>query len=169
MTLWRNPIPSVTEKKKTKESAIATWAERWHNSLHTSLAYCTALTKPPDGRVHPTFTIKADAAKYSHTTYCTLYWIITGHAFIGEYTRRFYKLHASEKIACPCGEPIRTVEHILLECPMYTDARRRHLSANGRPRHLPHLFDHPKRINALLRFLEEIRACKKPRTEWEPG
>jgi hypothetical protein len=57
----------------------------------------------------------------------------------------------------------------LLECPTYTAAHQKHLTASGRPRHLSRLFDHPRRINALLRFLEETGACTKLRTEWEPG
>jgi hypothetical protein len=107
--------------------------------------------------------------KFSRTTNCTLYRIITGHAFTGAYTQRFYNQHTPEQIACPCGEPIQTVEHVLLECPKYSAARRKHLTANGRPQNLPQLFDHPKHVTVLFRFLEETGACVKPRMDWEPG
>ncbi|KAF8480401.1 hypothetical protein DFH94DRAFT_742599 [Russula ochroleuca] len=58
--------------------------------------------------------------KFSRLTRSTFYRVVTGHAFIGEYTRRFYPRHTREQIACPCGEPIETVEHVLLHCPRYT-------------------------------------------------
>ena len=53
------------------------------------------------------------------------YRIITGHAFIGAYTQRFYPPH-SEQITCLCSEPIQTVEHVLLSCPPYDNKRRKH-------------------------------------------
>ena len=48
-------------------------------------------------------------------------------------------------------------------------ARRRHLTANGRPHWISCLFTQPKLIEGLLCFLEETGFCAKPRTEWEPG
>jgi hypothetical protein len=157
------------QKKKTKEAAVTTWANRWHDLPRTSLAYRTALTKPPDGRTHPTFQQNCNTAKFSRKTLCTLYRLTTGHAFIGSYTQRFYSLHTPDQIACPCSEPVQTVEHLLLKCPTYTAARHKHLTANGRPHNLSQLFNHPKHVTALLRFLEETGASSKPRTEWEPG
>jgi hypothetical protein len=157
------------QKKTTREAAVAMWAERWHDSPRTSLAYRTALTQPPNGRPHPTFPTELGSAKFSRTTRCTLYRLITGHAFTGAYTQCFYNRHTPEQIACTCGEPVQTVEHLLLDCPLYNAARHRHLSANGRPRNLSQLFNHPKRVTGLLRFLEETGAGARPRTEWEPG
>ncbi|KAH9954951.1 hypothetical protein BC827DRAFT_1348032, partial [Russula dissimulans] len=92
---------------------------------------------PPDGRPHPTFTHTkaqrhpgghrrvprtpthhqpAESHLSRHTT-STLYRIITGHAFIGAYTQRFYPQHTPAQIACQCGETIQTVEHVLRDCP----------------------------------------------------
>jgi hypothetical protein len=145
-TVEPNPVDKPhtinNQKKKTKENVITTWAECWHEMPCTSLAYHTALTKLPDGREHPTFAINSDAAKFSRTTYCTLYCVITGHAFTGEYTQCFYKQHTPEQVTCPCGEPVQMVEHILLNCPTHAAAHQRHLPANGCPQHLPHLFDY---------------------------
>ena len=157
------------QKKKTRDAAITAWAERWHQAPRSSLAYKTALTKPPDGRPHPTFLVRQDAAKFSRLTLCTLYRIITGHAFVGAYTQRFFPQHTEEQVACPCGEPVQTIEHILLDCNIYTAARRKHLTVGGRPRNLSQLFNHPKRVIMLLRFMEETGICAKPRTVWEPG
>ena len=81
--------------------------QQWHQAPCKSLIYCTALTKLPDGRVHPSFNItktkavnshnpnsaaNQDAnnqvkAKFSHSTYSTFYCLTTGHAFIGSFTQ----------------------------------------------------------------------------------
>jgi hypothetical protein len=157
------------QQKETKDAAVMTWAERWHSAPRSSLAYRTALTKPPDGRPHPMFLIRQEAAKFSRLTLCTLYRVITGHAFIGSYTQRFFPQHTRKQVACPCGEPVQTIEHLLLNCPIHTDARRKHLTASGCPQNLSQLFNHPKRIVMLLQFMEETGICAKPRMVWEPG
>jgi hypothetical protein len=178
------------QKDTTKRTAIATWEGRYYNNPRSSMAYKTALQNPPDGKAHHTFDIsptppgpgrhggpepnehardQETKAKFSRLTHSTLLRFITGHAFTGEYTRRFYPPHTQEQIACPCGEPLQTIEHVLTECPLHTAARLRHLTANGRPRTLPQLFANSKRVQEVLRFLEETGACAKPRARWEPG
>jgi hypothetical protein len=132
---------------------------------------------PPDGKPHHTFhpthphdkSDERPQAKFSRLTHSTLYRFITGHAFTGEYTQRFFPQHTLEQIACQCGEPLQTAEHVLLQCPIYTAARRRHLTVSGRPRSFSQLLESKERVQMLLRFLEETRACNKPRAEWEPG
>ena len=175
--------PSVNKLKETARSnATAAWAEKWHLAPRTSLAYRTALRAPPDGRAHHTFhpehrinkqpeQLRGEKklTKFSRLTHSTFYRFVTGHAFTGEYTMRFYPKHTQDQLACPCGEPVQTVEHVLLHCPRYDDARQKHLTAQGRPRTLPQLFDKPEHVLATLRFLEETGACAKPRERWEPG
>ncbi|KAN0118231.1 hypothetical protein V8E52_005492, partial [Russula decolorans] len=163
------------QKEATKDAAIRAWGERWHHLPHTSKAYQTALTSPPDGKPHHTLYIAHEEntegepqAKFSRLTHSTLYRFITGHAFTGEYTRRFFPQHTQEQVACQCGEALQTVEHVLFSCPRYTAARRRHLTVSGRPRSFPQLLENPERVQSLLRFLEETRACSKPQAEWEP-
>jgi hypothetical protein len=181
-----------SQQQSSKQSAIDAWASKWHADPHTSLAYRTALTGPPDGRPHPTFLNPADLsaprapahgartpqgpeppsirAKFSRGNFSTLYRIITGHAFIGAYTERFYPLHTPEQVACPCGEPVQTVEHVLLHCPLHASPRHKHLTNNGRPRGgLQQLFRSPERVLDVLRFLKETGVCAKPQGEWEPG
>ena len=180
------PLSLKKQKELARDGAIAKWAERWHQAPRTSLAYRTALHAPPDGRAHLTFqpekandhkktarTEQAlgprETAKFSHLTHSTFYRFVTGHAFTGEYTQRFYPLHTQEQLACLCGEAVQTIEHVLLHCPRYTDARRRHLTALGRPRALHQLFDKPEHVLGVLRFLEETGACARPRESWNPG
>jgi len=122
-------------------------------------------------RSHQRFQTPTQEAKsnFSRRIVCTLYRIITGHAFIGSYVQRFFPQHTPDQIACPCGEQIQTVEHALRDFPRHDAARRRHLTANGRLRNLSQMFTHPKRVQSLLRFLEETGVCAKPRTMWDPG
>ena len=168
------------QRKVTKDVAIATWAEKWHQMPHTSKAYRTALTTPPDGKPHLIFNLtptpknpgepRIEAlAKFSRLTHSTLFRLVTGHAFTGEYTQCFFLQHIQEQIACHCGEPLQTAEHVLFHCPLYSAAHRRHLTVNGHPRSFPQLLENPKHAQLLLRFLEETRACSKPQAEWEPG
>ena len=169
---WRadeEPYSIKDQKSRTETTTVMAWAERWHQMPCNSLAYRTALTRPPDGQPHPVSQAGQGEAKSSRKTVCTLYWVITGHAFIGAYTQRFYPQHTREQVACPCGEPVQTVEHILLDCPLYTAAHCTHLTVSGRPRNLSQLFNHPKRVASTIRYLEETRACARPQTEWEPG
>jgi hypothetical protein len=99
------------QKDTTKRTAIATWEGRYYNNPRSSMAYKTALQNPPDGKAHHTFDIsptppgpgrhggpepnehardQETKAKFSRLTHSTLLRFITGHAFTGEYTRRFY-------------------------------------------------------------------------------
>jgi hypothetical protein len=121
-----------SQRETTKDAAIVAWADKWHRSPHTSKAYQTALTMPPDGEPHLTLHLahtrnspnEENTVKFSRLTHTTLYRFITGHAFTGEYTKRFFPQHTPEQIACQCGEPLQTVEHVLFQCPQYTAARR---------------------------------------------
>ena len=61
-------------------------------------------------------------AKFSRLTHSTFYRFITGHAFTGEYTQRFFPQHTPEQIACQCGEPLQTIEHVLFHCTLFTAA-----------------------------------------------
>ena len=171
------PYTINNQEKTTKDAAIITWAERWHCLPHTSKAYRTALTTPPDGKPHHTFHLAhthdssegKNADKFSRLTHSTLYQFITGHTFTGEYTQRFFPQHTPDQIACQCGEPLQTADHILFKCTNFADACQRHLTVNGRPRTFPQLLETPKHAQSLLRFLKETRACSKPWAVWNPG
>ncbi|KAH9962359.1 hypothetical protein BC827DRAFT_1197936 [Russula dissimulans] len=71
------------------------------------------------------------------------YTAITGHAFIGAYTQLFHPHHTPEQVACQCGEPIQTVEHVLRDGPRYDAARRKHLTATAASGKSTQLFSHP--------------------------
>ena len=176
------------QKETTKHMVIATWEDRYYSNPRSSMAFKTALQSPSDGKTHHTFNIspspgerhgnagpnkhprdQENKAKFSRLTHSTLLRYITGHAFTGEYTKRFYPLHTQEQITCPCGEPLQTVEHMLTECMLYTATRRRYLTTNSWPRTLPKIFANSKCVQEVLCFLEETGACVKPWARWEPG
>src|SRR5258708_2627341 len=105
LTTISEPQTINNQLKQAETAAIDAWADRYNRAPHTSMAYRTALTTPPDRRTHRTFQIKSPAAPptagntptdpnadrskatYSRLTHSTLYRFITGHAFTGEYTR----------------------------------------------------------------------------------
>jgi hypothetical protein len=181
------PQTVKSQKAKAEQQALQAWSERWLQAPRTSFAYQTALTRPPDGKPHPTFQASqeratqrnagdatppnrvAKTAKFSRATVCTLYRIITGHAFSGAYTQRFYPSHTPEQIACQCGEPIQTIEHVLMVCPLYNEARRKHLTVSGRPRNLTQLVQPPKMSSSVASFPRGDRSVRKAPGSMEPG
>ena len=173
----KEPHTIKCQKEDTKHQAVKEWTDWWHQLPRNSLIYQTTLLEPPDGRTIPIFRLDGhknpdqpgQQAKCSRATQSTLYRLATGHAFVGAYTQRFFPQHTPDQVACPCGKPVQTIEHVLLHCPRHTTSRRRHLTANGRPHDLPSLFTQPDRIVNLLRFLEETGACASPQFPWEPG
>ena len=186
LTNFNEPQTLNNQAQQAERAAIAAWEARYNQATHTSMIYRTALTTPPDGKTHHTFHTKlpttpltlgnmtanpatnAPKATFSRLTHSTFYRFITGHAFTGEYTQRFFPLHTPDQVACQCGEPIQTVEHVIMHCPIFTNARLKHLTTNGRTQSLRQLLETPKRVQMLLRFIEETRACNKPRAVWEP-
>jgi hypothetical protein len=176
-----------------EREAIATLEGRYYSNPRTSFAHKTALREPPNRKAHHTFKITPgaggghrapepdnryrdpeDKAKFSRVQ-------IYLHDIVSIHYRPCVhrgvhptvvppRPHTQEDIACPCGEPlVQTIEHVLLQCPLYTAARRRHLTANSQPRTLSQVFANSKRVQEVLRFLEETGACVKPRARWEPG
>jgi hypothetical protein len=186
LTNFNEPQTIDNQIKQAEHAAIQAWTARYNNAPRTSMAYRTALTTPPDGKTHHTFQTKHPAtppttgntttgpsaegpkATFSRLTYSTFYRFITGHAFIGEYTQRFFPQHTPDQVACQCGEPLQTIEHVIMHCPLFTAARLKHLVSNGRTRSFQQLLETPERVQKLLRFLQETRACNKPQASWEP-
>ncbi|KAJ6604183.1 hypothetical protein DFH09DRAFT_1242248 [Mycena vulgaris] len=83
-----------------------------------------------------------------------------GHGYTGEYYSRFVP---SESVDCPCGEAFQTREHLLRECPRYTD-QRHILEDASRDVSLPEILGTKDGIAALAKFLEESGAFTKTGT-----
>jgi hypothetical protein len=148
LTTIEDPQTIEQQREQAKAEAIGKWGDQYYDTPRTGLVYRLAIQGAPDGKPHPTFQPpprpspedeeppnipEAPKVKFSCLTYTTFYHITTGHAFVGEYIQRFYPQLTLEQIACPCGRLVQTVEHVLLDCPLYTATRCRHLAANGRP------------------------------------
>jgi hypothetical protein len=137
-TIYLHKPKSIKKQKDTtKCTAIPIWEGCYYNNPCSSMACKMALQNPLDGKAHHTFNIsptppspkrhggpepnkhvgdQVTNAKFSRLTHSTLLCFITEHAFIREeYTRQFYPPHTQEQITCPCGEPLQTIEHVLIE------------------------------------------------------
>ena len=86
------------------------------------MVYKTALRNLPDGKAHHAFNTKQipkkkqggsgaepeeHKAKFSRLTHSTLLRFITGHTFIGEYTKRFYPPHTQEQLPARVANPYK--------------------------------------------------------------
>jgi hypothetical protein len=71
-------------------------------------------------------------------------------------------------VATPSSAPSPHTWQDELECPSHHTQCAKHLQEHSRPRTLAWLY--AQRISiGLLHFLDETRACAKPRATWEPG
>jgi len=175
--------PSIQyQRAESKAAAVSAWERQYYDNPRRSQAYDSALTTPPDGRMHLILRIASTGVqakgqvfsqRVSREIQSTLTRLITGHAFTGAYHLMFkhknLPLATEEEIACVCGAVPEDTEHVLLHCPLTHEQRLRHLSEDGAPDSLRKLFDSPKHCIGLLRFLAETRVCVKPRVTWEPG
>jgi hypothetical protein len=135
------------------------WQARWHNADRRSRVYL-ALPNPPARKLP--LAIQGAMGGSRHAC-ATLVRLITGHAFIGEYTACF---HPHKSTSCPeCGTDPQTVAHIIRLCPCFARARAAHLIPIAPDLSLSTLFGSKEGGKALLEFLEVTKACFKPLEE----
>ncbi|KAI0252403.1 hypothetical protein BJV78DRAFT_1124746, partial [Lactifluus subvellereus] len=103
------------QRQLAVSDTIDTWGKCWQDSDRRSQTY-VALPHPPSGKLPP---VMKGAKTGDQATVSTLICLITGHAFIGSYTARFWP---EQPVSCPCGTPLQTVEHIIAFCPLHTVA-----------------------------------------------
>ena len=64
---------------------------------------------------------------------------------------------------CPCGSQSRDPSHIILDCPLFTEARlTTSIITQSRSLTLRNLFSEGKYIPRLLQFLETTKAAARP-------
>ncbi|KAF8709317.1 Reverse transcriptase (RNA-dependent DNA polymerase), partial [Rhizoctonia solani] len=70
----------------------------------------------------PSLTLARFARTYRghRSTHARLNQIILGHGFFGEYRERF---RPDDDPSCPCGQPRQTLDHVLRDCHIHTEAR----------------------------------------------
>jgi hypothetical protein len=95
---------------------------------------------------------------------------------MGKYAQRFHAERAAS-FACECGVDLRTVNHVVFDCPRYTAARAAiprfdfddKTSGPILVKCLHGVLRNAKQTHALLLFLETTRACFRPRPLRDPG
>ena len=161
----------------SKKAAITEWSNQWHAMERTSHTYTEVLRGPPDGKLCQGLKAIAKSKpgdKPTREAESTLFHFLTGHAFTGKYNQRF---HAERTLssACECRHDPQTVNHVLFDCPRYNAARSvtpcfDFDDQTGHPiKRLCGVLRCASRTNALLRFLENTRACFRPRPLRDPG
>ena len=94
-------------KDSSKKSIVSKWHQRWDIS--------------ESGRFLHTFKPLVDSIPYldlpSKDLFPTILQLRTGYYSLNEYR---FKLNQCESSECVCGE-IETVQHFILECPLYED------------------------------------------------
>ena len=161
----REPHTVSHQQATSHEIAIETWQGRsWHNADRRGQTF-RALPEPPTGKLPPVIRAAAEAPRKVAST---LVRMITGHAFIGSYYSRF---HPRKPTHCPdCGFNPQSVEHIIQSCPRYAHAQATHLLPVSQDLSLAILFGTTKGGKALVRFLEEMKACFTPVEQpFDPG
>ena len=99
-----------------------------------SHAYLHAITLPPSEVHHPLWReatrtqpdelgLKTKHPLYHRHTTSTALQLAVDHAFTGSYTTCFRPSDPPETLWCPCGSHTRDPSHIILDCPLFTEAR----------------------------------------------
>ncbi|KAH9158770.1 hypothetical protein EDB89DRAFT_1867547 [Lactarius sanguifluus] len=111
---------------------------------------------------------KTKTPKFTLRTTSTALQVATDHAFTGTYARRFRPADPPSSHGCPCGEPTRLAEHILLHCPWFVQPRISYaiLSTAWNPihplMHYPRFFTTRGGAEKMCKFLQFTRALSKP-------
>jgi hypothetical protein len=115
----QQPPPTIAAlRHKAKLNALTEWEKIWLEDPCRNPAYCT-LHHPPSGQPLE-FTTGIESS--ARPIFCTALRMLTEYAFTGEYNVR-HRPCAPDPHDCPCSlTPLQTVDHILLECPLFEEA-----------------------------------------------
>ena len=142
---WSAPIGTTRANaiRRAKERTQKDWRIRWLTTPRTGgfaisnrLPPCTRPTKRFSGTPREVF---------GRLIQCR-----TGHAYTGEFRRRFFP---DKEVDCPCGEAeVQSRHHILTTCTRYTE-QWIHLQRISRDVFLPEILGTEPGIRALISFL----------------
>jgi hypothetical protein len=128
------------QKACARERVFNRWAQDYHfdqakNTLQlraTGLpldraAFTHAITNPPSGGNHPLWKAAVEVErdelgrktrhpKYPRRVTSMALQLVVDHTFTGSYAARFCPSDPPETLLCPCGAPLRTPQHLTLEC-----------------------------------------------------
>src|SRR5213075_21847 len=139
--------------RQIKAEVKQQWLGAWNNNTHTA----HALRRSMKARG-----FKTGGKFYNHITSrkmaATLARLRTGRCGLRQYLHRFKR---ADSPYCDCGDGKETVEHYLLECPMYTEARnmlRRNVGAGKM--NVPSLLGQPKLIKHTMEFITSTKGMQ---------
>lgn len=139
-------------KSHWKSSLQDTWRDQWTQNNTNSLSwFAPADAFPP--QLKPNFCLKA----FSRELLSRTIQVRTGHAFTGEYYRRFVP---SENPECPCGHHTQSRKHLLETCPMFRRTRSVLRNSKGKI-NLEEILGTRKGVLCLAEFLKISTAFSK--------
>jgi ribonuclease HI len=150
----------IHAKSRTKIRARESWCLLAAHTRFPDEGFAPANTFAPRWTPHNHFK-NTRREVYSRMVQCR-----TGHAFIGEYYKRFNI--PVDDTYCACGEPSQTRMHVLYECPLYDDHRHL-LDLDGETPDINELLGTEEGLEALAAFLQASGAFTKtgrPRSEY---
>ena len=134
-----NRVQSAAHSKAVAhERAFSLWAREWEAKRRStpgppSWAYENALLHPPDGSNHPLWIAAVATDKdpdtgrrvprYTRHTTSTALRFAVSHVFTSDYTARFRPNIPLDQLACSCGWPTHSFDHLVLHCPLRRAAR----------------------------------------------
>jgi hypothetical protein len=142
----------IHAKSRTKIQAREAWSRYASHSRFSAEGFRPADGFAPKWKPHKHF---KDTPReiYGRMIQCR-----TGHAFLGEYYRRFNIL--VDDTYCPCGEPSQTRKHVLYDCPQYEEHRHL-LNIKDKLPAIEVLLGSEEGLEALAAFLEASGAFTK--------
>ena len=146
---------------------------RWLGTPPTH-TYQHAIVSPPAETHHPLwreatktkldiFGRKSKRPVYRRHTTSTALQLAVDHAFTGSYATRFRPSDPPETLRCPCSSRTRDPSHIILDCPLFQEARAlTKIATSSHTLTLRQLMSDGKFIPRFLQFLDHTRAAARP-------
>jgi ribonuclease HI len=144
-------------KEASKIRATLEWTRQWQESPRHNHA-AVALRTPPSTKPWRLFRENCSGPRHITTR---LIQVITGHAFFGNYYKRFRPM---DPTSCACDNyTLQTREHVICDCPLFNHAR--YLLREVSPTlSLPVILGTQKGLAALAKFLATSSAFVKAST-----
>jgi hypothetical protein len=100
---------------------------------------------------------------YPRRVTSTAFQLAVDHAFTGSYAQRFRPSDPHESLTCPCGALLRSLSHLIRECPrLYQPRVNQAIHSHTRTLTLAQLHKSVPRAHQLLRFITEGRVAMRP-------
>lgn len=140
-------------REQSKTRAHESWVSEWELGNPKPNLAAVATRRPPSTRASKFLREFNGSVEITSRTIRAL----TGHAFMGEYYRRFVP---TERVKCPCGHRIQTRDHIIMDCVLHENARH-HLRKVTRSLSIPIILGTDKGLTAFAKFLANTDAFSK--------